>query len=63
MVMPKEEFMRAAIKEAAKAKESGDYAIGAVIVKDGKIIARSPNRTKLDQDPTQHAEVAAAKYL
>lgn len=67
MTTPEEKFMRAAIDEAVKAKENGDYAIGAVIVKDGKIIARSPNRVKIDQDPTQHAEVAvirnAAKKL
>lgn len=62
-----EKFMRAAIKEAEKGKAKGDYCIGAVIVKDGKIIARSPNRAKTDQDPTQHAEVSvirkAAKKL
>ena len=53
--------MRAAIEEAVKAKEAGDYAIGAVIVKNGTIIARSPNRTKKDQDPTQHAEAAVIR--
>ena len=56
-----EKFMKAAIEEAVKAKENGDYAIGAVIVKDGEIIARSPNRTKSEQDPTQHAEVAVIR--
>lgn len=64
---PKEEFMRAAIKEAIKAKNGGDYAIGAVIIKEDKIIASSTNRTKVDQDPTQHAELSvireAAKVL
>lgn len=61
MLKPDEQFMLAAIEEAKRAKEAGDYAIGAIIVKDGKILARSPNRTKTDQDPTQHAEVAVIR--
>ena len=63
MVMhePQEKFMQAAIEEAVKAKENGDYAIGAVLVKDGEIIAQSPNCTKSEQDPTQHAEVAVIR--
>ncbi len=56
-----EKFMRVAIAEANKNKKVGDYPIGAVIVKDGKIIAKSPNRAKTDNDPTQHAEVAAIR--
>lgn len=58
---PKREFMEAAIKEAIKAKEEGDYAVGAVIVKDDEIIVRAQNRSKLDQDPTHHAEVIAIR--
>ena len=61
MLEPQEQFMRAAIEEALKTKGGADHAIGAVIVKDGHIIARSPNRTRKDQDPTQHAEVAAIR--
>ena len=53
--------MQAAIKEAVKARKSGDYAIGAVIVKNGKIIAGSPNRIKIEQDPTQHAEISVIR--
>lgn len=53
--------MRAAIDEARRAHASGDYAIGAVIVKGDQIIARSPNCIKGTQDPTQHAEVAAIR--
>ena len=52
-------FMRVAIKEAVKAREKGDYAIGAVIVKDGQIIARASNRSKIDNDVTKHAEMVA----
>jgi len=59
--------MRAAIDEAYKARKSGDHAIGAVIVKDDTIIARSPMKTRRNQDPTQHPELAviqeAAKSL
>ena len=58
---PEKRLMQAAIEEAVKARKSGDYAIGAVIVKDGEIIARSPNRTKTDQDPTQHAELSVIR--
>jgi tRNA(adenine34) deaminase len=61
MVKPLREFMLAAIAEAAKAREQGDYAIGAVIVKNGKIIAKAGNRSKLDEDPTHHAEIVAIR--
>ena len=54
-------FMRLAIKEALSARGAGDYAIGAVVVSDGEVIASSGNRVKLDCDPTQHAEVAAIR--
>ncbi len=60
-MLAEEKFMRAAIEEAKKARNAGDYAIGAVIVRDGEIIASSPNRTKCEEDPTQHAEVAAIR--
>ncbi|MGD0728453.1 MAG: nucleoside deaminase [Candidatus Micrarchaeaceae archaeon] len=54
-------FMEIAIKEAIKTRKKGDYAIGAVIVKSGKVIVKVGNRTKLDSDPTQHAEIVAIK--
>jgi len=38
---PVEQFMKAAIQEAFKAKEAGDYAIGAVVIKNDQIITRS----------------------
>lgn len=53
--------MRLAIGEAKKAKGSGDYAIGAVIIKGNKIIASATNRVKVDNDPTHHAEIVAIK--
>lgn len=56
MFQPRKEFMEAAIEEAIKTKKRGDYKVGAVIVKDNKIIARSGNRGKIDSNPIYHAE-------
>lgn len=56
-----ERFMEAAIQEAQKAKELGDYAIGAVLTYGDQIVMRAPNRVKIDQDPTAHAEIVAIR--
>lgn len=56
---PQKKFMEAAIARARKAKSEGDYAIGAVIVKEDTIIVSATNLTKTQQDPTQHAELVA----
>lgn len=56
-----EAVMRLAIMCAAEARAAGDYAIGAAVVEDGKVLASSGNRIKLDRDPTQHAELAAIR--
>lgn len=61
MIEPKKEFMEAAIEEAMKTKEKGDYSVGAVVVKNGEILAKSGNRIKLDNDPTYHAEIVAIR--
>ena len=61
MIQPQENFMRAAIEEGVRARQNGDYAIGAVIVKGERIITRSTNRSKIDKDATQHAEMVAIK--
>lgn len=53
--------MRIAISEAVRAREVGDYAIGAVVVLSGNLIAQAGNRVKKDQDPTQHAEMIAIR--
>jgi tRNA(adenine34) deaminase len=55
------EFMRAALGEARAAAERGEVPIGAVLVHDGKIIARAYNRTLTDNDPTAHAEIVAIR--
>lgn len=53
--------MRLAIQEAVAARRAGDYAIGAVVVLEGKIVASSGNRVKIDCDPTQHAEISVIR--
>lgn len=55
------EFMRAALEEARAAAERGEVPIGAVIAREGKIIARAHNRTLTDNDPTAHAEMVAIR--
>jgi tRNA(adenine34) deaminase len=56
-----EEFMRAALAEAAAAADHGDVPIGAVVVADGRIIAAAGNERELRGDPTAHAELLAIK--
>lgn len=56
-----ERFMNEAYKEAVKAYEKDEVPIGAVIVKDGKIIARGHNERELKNDATLHAEISAVK--
>ena len=51
--------MREAIKEAKKACEKLEVPVGAVIVKDGKIIARAHNQKETKFDTTKHAEILA----
>ena len=51
------QFMREALAEARNAAESGEVPIGAILVHDGRILARSGNRTIRDNDPTAHAEI------
>jgi tRNA(adenine34) deaminase len=54
-------FMRAALKEAAKASSRGEVPVGAVVVRDGKIVGRGFNRPIRTSDPTAHAEVVALR--
>ena len=55
----KEKFMKEALKEAKKAYEKLEVPVGAVIVKDGKIIARGHNLKETKKDTTEHAEIIA----
>ena len=52
-----EKYMRAAMKEAHKAELKDEVPIGAVIVCDGKIIARAHNTRQTKQISTHHAEI------
>ncbi|MGB9603070.1 MAG: tRNA adenosine(34) deaminase TadA [Verrucomicrobiia bacterium] len=52
-------FMGEALKLAAKAAKAGEVPVGAVIVREGKIIARAYNQVELLKDATAHAEMLA----
>ncbi len=54
-----EKFMKEALKEAQKAFEKDEVPVGAVIVKDNKVIARAHNIKELKCDATNHAEILA----
>jgi tRNA(adenine34) deaminase len=53
--------MRAALDEAAKGAATGEVPIGAVVVKDGAIIAAAHNAPRALHDPTAHAEILAIR--
>ena len=55
----KEYYMKQALKEAEKAYKKLEVPVGAVIVKDGKIIARAHNQKETKTDTTKHAEILA----
>jgi tRNA(adenine34) deaminase len=52
-------FMRQALRDAARAAESGEVPVGCVIVHEGHIIGRGYNQRECLQDPTAHAEMIA----
>lgn len=54
-------FMDIALDEAKKAAERGEVPVGAVVVRDGAVIAAAGNRTLELKDPTAHAEVLAIR--
>ena len=54
-------WMREALVEAERALAHGDVPVGAVAVRDGKIIGRGHNRKEADGDPTAHAEMIALR--
>lgn len=62
-----EDYMRLALLEAEEAYAEGEIPIGAIIVVNGKVIARAHNRTEALHDVTAHAEMqaitSAAEYL
>jgi tRNA(Arg) A34 adenosine deaminase TadA len=54
-------FMRAALREAARAAREGEVPVGAVVVLEGRAIARAHNRPIAAHDPTAHAEILALR--
>lgn len=58
---PIPEPMRAALDQARSAADEGEVPIGAVVVKDGRIIAAAHNRPRQLCDPTAHAEILALR--
>jgi tRNA(adenine34) deaminase len=53
--------MQAALDEARAAAQRGEVPIGAIVVRDGRILSRAGNRTITDCDPTAHAEIVALR--
>lgn len=56
-----ESFMREALALAAEAARAGEVPVGAVVVKDGRVIGRGYNRPISAADPTAHAEIVALR--
>lgn len=54
-------YMKIAIDEAKKALDKSEVPVGAVIVKDDKIIATAHNLKEITKDPTNHAEILAIR--
>ena len=59
--MSDEEYMRLALVQAQLAQEHGEVPVGAIIVKDDKIISEGFNRPIENHDPTAHAEIVALR--
>lgn len=56
-----EEMMMRAIQVAKESAKEGDYAVGAVIDRDGEVIAEGKTLLKTKNDPTVHAEIVAIR--
>ncbi len=57
-----ERFMRAALRQARRAALENEVPVGAVVVRDGQVIARAHNRPIHLNDPTAHAETLAMRH-
>ncbi|MFH1971428.1 MAG: nucleoside deaminase [Patescibacteria group bacterium] len=58
---PSKKFMKIAINEAKKAIEKGNYAIGAVVIKNGNVIGRGAQNSHSSNDASAHAEIVAMR--
>jgi tRNA(adenine34) deaminase len=54
-------FMAEALREAEGALAAGEVPVGAVVVKEGRIVGRGSNRVIRDGDPSAHAEIVAVR--
>jgi tRNA(adenine34) deaminase len=54
-------FMQLALEEARGSAAAGEVPIGAVLVQESRVLARSGNRTIRDNDPTAHAEIVVIR--
>jgi tRNA(adenine34) deaminase len=59
--MPEQDFMRLALEQAQHAWSLGEVPVGAVVVKDGVVIATGYNQPIGSHDPTAHAEIVALR--
>ena len=57
----KEKYYEEIIKLAKKAYKKGEVPVGAIVVKDGKILSKAYNKVEKDRDATMHAEILAIK--
>jgi tRNA(adenine34) deaminase len=56
-----ERFMRLALREAERAAERGEAPIGAVLIREGELLAAAGNERERSADPTAHAEMLAIR--
>lgn len=61
MYQPESKFMKIAIQEAIHSARFGEYPVGAVVIKDGKVLTQSETTTHRNEDPTHHAEIIVIK--
>lgn len=61
MAFPLPEPMRLALDAAARAAATGEVPVGAVVTRDGQVVAVSANRMRALGDPTAHAEMEAIR--